>query len=98
METAREKNTGDWVPVDSWNTPGNLFGADRRLLPRTICRSRNRYSRFETQEFIDILDWCKNWGGDGSMPEAPEKTLMKLGWISSLSWLASREDIAKRVV
>ena len=29
------------------------------------------------------------------MPEAPEKTLMKLGWISSLSWLASREDIAK---
>lgn len=43
LETARERIPGDWVPVDSWNTPGKSFRADRRLLHRTICRSRNRY-------------------------------------------------------
>ena len=95
LETAREKIPGDWVPVDSWNTPGNLFGLTAAFCIGRFVDRETSTCRFETQEFIDILDWCKNWGGDGSMPEAPEKTLMKLGWISSLSWLASREDIAK---
>ena len=95
LETAREKIPGDWVPVDSWNTPGNLFGLTAAFCIGRFVDRETGTCRFETQEFIDILDWCKNWGGDGSMPEAPEKTLMKLGWISSLSWLASREDIAK---
>ena len=95
LETAREKIPGDWVPVDSWNTPGNLFGLTAAFCIGRFVDRETGTCRFETQEFIDILDWCKNWGGDGSTPEAPEKTLMKLGWISSLSWLASREDIAK---
>ena len=95
FETAREKIPGDWVPVDSWNTPGNLFGLTAAFCIGRFVDRETGTCRFETQEFIDILDWCKNWGGDGSTPEAPEKTLMKLGWISSLSWLASREDIAK---
>ena len=95
LETAREKMPEDWVPVDSWNTPGNLFGLTAAFCIGRFVDRETGTCRFETQEFIDILDWCKNWGGDGSMPEAPEKTLMKLGWISSLSWLASRGDIAK---
>ena len=95
LETAREKMPEDWVPVDSWNTPGNLFGLTAAFCIGRFTDRENGTCNFETQEFINILDWCKNWGGDGSTPEAPEKTLMKLGWISSLSWLASREDIAK---
>lgn len=95
LETAREKMPEDWVPVDSWNTPGNLFGLTAAFCIGRFVDRETGTCRFETQEFIDILDWCRNWGGDGSTPEAPEKTLMKLGWISSLSWLASREDIAK---
>ena len=95
LETAREKMPSGWVPVDSWNTPENLFGLTAAFCIGRFVDRETGTCRFETQEFIDILDWCKNWGGDGSTPEAPEKTLMKLGWISSLSWLASREDIAK---
>ena len=95
LETARENMPSGWVPVDSWNTPENLFGLTAAFCIGRFVDRETGTCRFETQEFIDILDWCKNWGGDGSMPEAPEKTLMKLGWISSLSWLASREDIAK---
>ena len=95
LETAREKIPEDWVPVDSWNTPGNLFGLTAAFCIGRFVDRETGTCRFETQEFINILDWCKNWGGDGSTPEAPEKTLMKLGWISSLSWLASRGDTAK---
>ena len=95
LEAARENMPSGWVPVDSWNTPGNLFGLTAAFCIGRFVDRETGTCRFETQEFIDILDWCKNWGGDGSTPEAPEKTLMKLGWISSLSWLASREDIAK---
>ena len=95
LETAREKMPEDWVPVDSWNTPGNLFGLTAAFCIGRFTDRENGTCNFETQEFINILDWCRNWGGDGSTPEAPEKTLVKLGWISSLSWLASRGDIAK---
>ena len=95
LEIAREKMPSGWVPVDSWNTPENLFGLTAAFCIGRFTDRENGTCNFETQEFINILDWCRNWGGDGSTPEAPEKTLMKLGWISSLSWLASREDIAK---
>ena len=95
LEIAREKMPSGWVPVDSWNTPENLFGLTAAFCIGRFTDRENGTCNFETQEFINILDWCKNWGGDGSTPEAPEKTLMKLGWISSLSWLASRGDIAK---
>ena len=95
LETAREKMPEDCVPVDSWNTPGNLFGLTAAFCIGRFTDRENGTCNFETQEFINILDWCRNWGGDGSTPEAPEKTLVKLGWISSLSWLASRGDIAK---
>lgn len=95
LEAARENMPSGWVPVDSWNTPENLFGLTAAFCIGRFVDRETGTCRFETQEFIGILDWCKNWGGDGSTPEAPEKTLMKLGWISSLSWLASRGDIAK---
>ncbi len=95
LEIAREKMPSGWVPVDSWNTPENLFGLTAAFCIGRFTDRENGTCNFETQEFINILDWCRNWGGDGSTPEAPEKTLMKLGWISSLSWLASRGDIAK---
>lgn len=95
LETAREKMPEDWVPVDSWNTKENLFGLTAAFCIGRFTDRENGTCNFETQEFINILDWCRNWGGDGSTPEAPEKTLVKLGWISSLSWLASRGDIAK---
>ena len=95
LEIAREKMPSGWVPVDSWNTPENLFGLTAAFCIGRFTDRENGTCNFETQEFINILDWCRNWGGDGSTPEAPEKTLVKLGWISSLSWLASRGDIAK---
>lgn len=95
LEAARENMPSGWVPVDSWNTPENLFGLTAAFCIGRFTDRENGTCNFETQEFINILDWCRNWGGDGSTPEAPEKTLMKLGWISSLSWLASRGDIAK---
>ena len=95
LEIAREKMPSGWVPVDSCNTPENLFGLTAAFCIGRFTDRENGTCNFETQEFINILDWCRNWGGDGSTPEAPEKTLMKLGWISSLSWLASRGDIAK---
>ena len=95
LEAAREKMPPDWTPVDSWSTPGNLFAL---IAPFCIGRFSDRETgtcNFETQEFLDLLDWCKRWGGDGSTPEAPEKTLVKRGWISSLSWLAGREETAR---
>ena len=96
LEAAREKMPSDWVPVDSWNTPGNLFGLTAPFCIGRFTDLETGTCNFETQEFLDILDWCRRWGGDGSTPEAPEKTLLKRGWISSLSWLSGREDIAKQ--
>lgn len=95
LEAAREKMPDDWVAVDSWNTPKNLFALTAAFCIGRFTERENGTCNFETQEFYDLLDWCKRWGGDGSTPETPEKTLLKRGWISSLSWLSGREDIAK---
>ena len=95
LETAREKMPDDWVAVDSWNTPKNLFALTAAFCIGRFTDRENGTCNFETQEFYDLLDWCKRWGGNGSTPETPEKTLLKHGWISSLSWLSGREDIAK---
>lgn len=95
LEAAREKMPDDWVAVDSWTTPENLFALTAAFCIGRFTDRENGTCNFETQEFYDLLDWCKRWGGDGSTPETPEKTLLKRGWISSLSWLSRREDIAK---
>lgn len=95
LEAAREKMPDDWVAVDSWTTPENLFALTAAFCIGRFTDRENGTCNFETQEFYDLLDWCKRWGGDGSTPETPEKTLLKRGWISSLSWLSGREDIAK---
>lgn len=95
LEAAREKMPDDWVAVDSWSTPENLFALTAAFCIGRFTDRENGTCNFETQEFYDLLDWCKRWGGDGSTPETPEKTLLKRGWISSLSWLSGREDIAK---
>lgn len=36
LEQARAQMPEGWVPVDSWNTPGNLFGLLRAVLYRRI--------------------------------------------------------------
>lgn len=95
LETAREKMPDDWVAVDSWNTPKNLFALTAAFCIGRFTDLENGTCNFETQEFYDLLDWCKRWGGNGSTPETPEKTLLKRGWISSLSWLSGREEITK---
>ena len=95
LEAAREKMPDDWVAVDSWTTPENLFALTAAFCIGRFTDRENGTCNFETQEFYDLLDWCKRWGGDGSTPETPEKTLVKRGWISSLSWLSGREDITK---
>ena len=95
LEAAREKMPDDWVAVDSWNTPKNLFALTAAFCIGRFTDRENGRCNFETQEFYDLLDWCKRWGGNGSTPETPEKTLLKRGWISSLNWLSGREEITK---
>ncbi len=95
LEAAREKLPEGWVPVDSWSTPENLFALAAPFCIGRFVDRETGLCNFQTQEFCDLLDWCRRWGGDGSTPAAPEKTLVKRGWISSLSWLAGREEIAK---
>lgn len=73
LETAREKMSDDWVAVDSWNTPKNLFALTAAFCIGRFTDRENGTCNFETQEFYDLLDWCKRWGGNGSTPETPEK-------------------------
>ena len=47
---------------------------------------------FETQGFYDCLAWCKAWGGDGSTPDAPETTLVKLTSIRGIDQLAGQSE------
>ena len=69
LEAAREKMPDDWVAVDSWNTPKNLFALTAAFCIGRFTERENGTCNFDTQEFYDLLDWCKRWGGDGSRPE-----------------------------
>ena len=92
LEQARAQMPEGWVPVDSWNTPENLFGLCALFCIGAFTDRETASCRFDSQEFCDYLTWCKNWGGDGSTPDSPETTLVSLGWISSVSWLAGRGE------
>lgn len=92
LEQARAQMPEGWVPVDSWNTPGNLFGLCALFCIGAFTDRETATCRFDSQEFCDYLTWCKRWGGDGSTPDSPETTLVGLGWISSVSWLAGRGE------
>ena len=90
LEQARAQMPEGWAPVDSWNTPDNLFGICALFCIGAFTDRETATCRFDSQEFCDYLIWCKSWGGDGSTPDSPETTLVSLGWISSVSWLAGR--------
>ena len=90
LERARAQLPEGWVPVDSWNTPDNLFGLCALFCIGAFTDRETATCRFDSQEFCDYLTWCRSWGGDGSTPDSPETTLVSLGWISSVSWLAGR--------
>ena len=50
---------------------------------------------FAQQSFYDFLTWCKTWGGDGSIPPAPEQELLRIWQIESLGWLDRRSEIVR---
>lgn len=96
LEQARSQMPDGWVPIDSWNTPGNLFAF---CAPFCVGAYTNREAGtcdFETQGFYDCLAWCKTWGGDGSTPEQPETTLVKLTSIRGVDQLAGRSDYIEK--
>ena len=79
LEQVRAQMPEGWVPVDSWNTPGNLFGLCALFCIGAFTDRETATCRFDSQEFCDYLTWCKRWGGDGSMPDSPETTLVVRG-------------------
>ena len=95
-EQARSQMPEGWVPIDSWNTPGNLFSF---CVPFCIGAYTDKdvgTCDFETQGFYDCLAWCKTWGGDGSTPETQEPTLVKLTSIRGVDQLAGRSEYIEK--
>ena len=97
LEQARASIADGWVPIDSWNTPENLFALCTPFCIGAYVDRENGTCSFETQGFYDYLTWCKTWGGDGSTPAEPEQTLVRLSWISTLRQLAGRSESAETV-
>lgn len=96
FEQARSQMPDGWVPIDSWNTPGNLFSF---CVPFCIGAYTDKDAGtcdFETQGFYDCLAWCKTWGGDGSAPETQETTLVKLTSIRGVDQLAGRSEYIEK--
>lgn len=96
LEQARAQLPSGWVPIGSWNTPGNLFaGFCAAYCIGAYTDRASGTCDFQQQSFYDFLTWCKTWGGDGSIPPAPEKELLRIWQIESLSWLAGRSEIVQ---
>ena len=95
LEDARQRMPEGWVPLDSWNTPGNLFALCAAYCLGTHVDKTTVTCDFETQSFYDFLAWCRAWGGDGSTPAERERTLVTLSWTNSIGQLAGRSDAAK---
>ena len=96
FEQVRSQMPDGWVPIDSWNTPGNLFSF---CVPFCIGAYADREAGtcdFETQGFYDCLAWCKAWGGDGSTPEEPEMTLVRITSIRGVDQLAGRSEYVEK--
>ncbi len=92
LEQARAELPDGWVALDSWNTAGNLFGLCAPVCIGAFIDREAGTCSFDSEAFGEYLTWCKTWGGDGSTPGAPETTLVQLGWIESLMWLAGRGE------
>ena len=94
LEDARQRMPEGWVPLDSWNTPGNLFALCAAYCIGACVDKAAGTCDFETQDFYDYLAWCRGWGGDGSTPDAQERTLVTLSWTNSIGQLAGRSNAA----
>ncbi len=96
LEQARSQMPGGWTPVGSWNTPDNLFaGFCTAYCIGAYTDRASGTCDFVQQSFYDFLTWCKTWGGDGSIPPAPEQELLRIWQIESLEWLDRRSEIVQ---
>ena len=95
-EQARSQMPDGWVPIDSWNTPGNLFFFCVPFCIGAYTDQNAGTCNFETQGFYDCLAWCKTWGGDGSTPEEQETTLVKITSIRGVDQLAGRSEYVEK--
>lgn len=96
LDEAKAQMPEGWVPIDSWNTPDNLFAAfcTAFCIGEYVDRT-TATCNFETQGFYDYLKWCKEWGGDGSTPDAPERTLIKISYVAGVDQLAGRSEFVE---
>lgn len=94
LEAARQRMPEGMVPLDSWNTPENLFSLCTSYCIGAFTDRSAGTCSFETQSFYDYLAWCKSWGGDGSTPASPERTLVKPSKISRIGQLAGHSENA----
>ena len=95
LEAAKRQMPEGWVPLDSWNTPGNLFALCAAYCLGAHVDKASAACEFETQSFYDFLAWCRAWGGDGSTPAERERTLVTLSWTNSIGQLAGRSKSAE---
>lgn len=96
LQAARERMPQGMVPLDSWNTPENLFSLCLSYCIGAFTDKVGGTCSFETQSFYDFLAWCKDWGGDGSTPAETERTLVKISRTNNLGQLAGRSESAEQ--
>lgn len=92
LDEARVEAGDGWVPIESWNTPENLFALCTGFCIGAYTDKAAGTCDFQTQSFYDFLTWCKTWGGDGSIAEQPEKALLRR--CSVAPYIAGREEFA----
>lgn len=91
LDEARVEAGDGWVPIESWNTPQNLFGLCTGFCIGAYTNRAAGTCNFQTQGFYDFLTWCKTWGGDGSIAEQPEKALLRIAAATPAA-LANRSE------
>ena len=96
LDEARVEAGDGWVPIESWNTPENLFALCTGFCIGAYTDKDAGTCDFQTQSFYDLLTWCKTWGGDGSIAEQPEKALLRRCAVAP-SILAGREKLAEEL-
>lgn len=96
LETARQNAGSGYLPIESWNTPGNLLALSVPFYMGQYADKASASCNFQTQEFYDYLAWCKTWGGDGSIPPEPERAILRNTQIRSLQFLAGVSERAEQ--
>ena len=91
LDEARVEAGDGWVPIESWNTPQNLFGLCTGFCIGAYTDRAAGTCNFQTQGFYDFLTWCRTWGGDGSIAEQPEKALLRIAAATPAA-LANRSE------